>query len=232
MNLDVTPVGGEPGARASEGAVLDTPPAHDPFGSRPTVRRRGWIRVLVGAALIVGGIAAAIIGIGDAIGTHDRIEADAVGRSTVSATEAGLVRFTVPPGERRHYTVFVLFDGLESNSTIQDLAVRDTGCAATMPDGVQTRFRGARQGIAQTFGHSASIGHFSSQPGRVSVRCAYTSGTRSSERRRPDALPFVVTPGKPSVLDGGVVMIIGGVFGALAGAFLVWWGWRRRRPVS
>jgi hypothetical protein len=231
MNLDVTPVGSEPGARASEGAVLDVPPAHDPFGSRPTVRRRGWIRILVGVALVVGGIVGTVVGIGDAIGTHDSIEADAVGRGTVSVAGAGLVTFAVPSGERRDYTVYLLFDGIESNSTIQELAVRDTGCVATMPDGVQTTFRGARQGVSQTVGHSASVGHFSSQPGRVNVQCSYTSGTLRSQRRRPDAVPYVVTPGKPTALGGGVVTIIGGVFGAIVGGFLVAWGWRRRRPV-
>lgn len=90
---------------------------------------------------------------------------------------------------------------------------------------------GARQGVAATLGNAASVGHFSSQPGRVAIACAYTSGTRSSERRRPDAVAFVVTPGTPSWADGGVLAIIGGVSAALLGGFLAVWGWRGRRRV-
>jgi hypothetical protein len=68
----------------------------------------------------------------------------------------------------------------------------------------------------------------------VTVSCAYTSGTRSSERRRPDAVAYVVTPGKPSFAASGVLTILGGVAVALLGGFLAGWGWLggRRRSVG
>ena len=143
-------------------------------------------------------------------------------------SEVDRIAFTVPEGDRRHFTVYLLFGGVENNSEDQDLAVRDTGCEATMPDGVVTRFRGARQGTSLQLGDAASVGHFSSQPGEVAVRCAYLTSTRSSRRRRPDTVPYVVTPGKPGGADGDVLMTIGGVFVAIGGGFLAWLGWRRR----
>ena len=200
----------------------------DPFGSRPSPRRFGWAGVVVGLLLVLGGIAATIAGIAGAVDSFGAIEDDAVGRATVRAGEVrDTVTFEVPPGDRRHYTVWVLFDGLTSNSDIRELAVRDTGCAAVLPDGVETRFRGARQGTSVTIGDASTVGHFSSQPGRVEVRCAYITGTLRSERQRPDALPYVVSPGKPSGAD--TLTILGGVFGALAGGLVFFLGWRRRR---
>ena len=204
----------------------------DPFGSRAAERGPGWVRLVLGALLVVAGVAAAIGGIVAAIDAAGRIEDDAVGRATVRSGEVReVVRFAVPEGERRRYTVYLLFDGVESNSTVRDLMVRDTGCAATLPDGVETTFRGARQGVSATLGDASSVGHFSSQPGRVRVRCAYTSGTRSSQRVRDD-VPYVVTPGTPGQASAPIALILGGVFGALAGGALAWWGWSRRRKFA
>ena len=204
----------------------------DPFGSRPQPRRRevGWLLLALGVLLLAGGIAASIAGIVGAVGNRDAIEDDAVGRGTVRDldSEVDRIAFAVPEGDRRHFTVYLLFGGVENNSEDRDLAVRDTGCEATMPDGVITRFRGARQGTSVQLGDAASVGHFSSQPGEVAVRCAYLTSTRSSRRRRPDTVPYVVTPGKPSGLTGDVLMIIGGTFAAIGGGFLGWLGWRRR----
>ncbi len=134
-----------------------------------------------------------------------------------------------PAGGRRPYTVYLRTGGLGLDDEDEDLTVRDTACVATMPDGVQTRFRGGRQGTAMTLGSAASVGHFTSQPGPVLVACAYGTGTRGSRRVRPDAVPFVVTTGRPTVLGGGVLMIVGGVSVALLGGFLLGWGLRGSR---
>ena len=204
--------------------------AADPFGGGALERGRGWVRIALGALLVAAGLAPVVAGIAGAVGTANDIEDDAVGRATVRAGEVrDVVRFTVPQGERRDYTVYLLFDGVENDSVVQELMVRDTGCAATMPDGVETRFRGARQGVSATLGKASSVGHFSSQPGAVRVRCAFVSGTRRSERRRAESVPYVVTPGRPSEAAGGALLIVAGVFGALGGGFLGWWGWSRRR---
>ncbi|HEV2813315.1 MAG TPA: hypothetical protein VGW10_08695 [Solirubrobacteraceae bacterium] len=203
----------------------------DPFGSRRAERGPGWAGIAAGLLVVAAGVAATVAGIAGAVDTAGAIEEDAVGRGVVrelSAT-AGVVAFTVPAGDRRDYTVYLLFDGVERNSVVQELMVRDTGCVAVLPDAAETRFRGARQGTAATVGQASSVGHFSSQPGRVRVRCAYVSGTRRSERTRADAVPYVVTPGTPGEAGADVVLILAGVFGAIGGGFLAWWGWTRRR---
>lgn len=186
---------------------------------------------MLGVALLVAGVGFAVSGILQAVDSGRRIESDAVGRGTIrDGGRADAVAFEVPAGGRRDYSVYLLFSGgTFRNEENDDLTVRDTGCLATMPDGARSEFRGARQGVAATIGDAASVGHFSSLPGRVVVSCAYTSGSRRSRRTRPDTVEWVVTPGTPDFLGSGVVAIVGGVTGALAGGFLFVWGWRGRR---
>jgi hypothetical protein len=200
----------------------------DPFGSRHAERGPGWLRIVVGLAVVAAGVAATVVGISGAVAAAGDVEDDAVGRAGLRDT----VTFTVPDGRRRAYSVWLLFGGVERNSVVRELMVRDTGCTATLPDGARTVFRGARQGTAATLGDASSVGHFSSQTGTVTVRCEYVSGTRRSERVRADDVPFVVSPGTPGEASADVVWIVGGVFGALGGAYLAWSGWRRRRVFS
>lgn len=204
----------------------------DPFGSRPSVRRHGWIRLLLGVILLVGGVGATVAGIVQAIEARNRIESRAVARGTVRDGLRGAVAFDVPEGERRRYAVYLLLKGgLVRNSENDDLVARDTGCVASMPDGVLTRFSGSRQTISETLGNAVSVGRFTSQPGRVSIVCGYVSGTRRSERVRPDGVPYVVTEGGPSWTSSGVLTIIGGITAGILGGFLFGWGWRGRRRV-
>ena len=137
----------------------------DPFGARPRARGGAWVRIVLGAPVLGAGLVAIGLGIAGAVQASARLHDDAVGRAAVP----GAVTFVNGASERRSYTVYLDFDGVTGNSTVQELAVRDTACAATMPDGVQTRFRGAVQGSSMTLGSAASVGHFSSQPGRVTV---------------------------------------------------------------
>lgn len=231
FDADVTPVAGEAGSRAHRpGAGTSFPPGQDPFGAQPSVRRRGWVRIVLGALLLAGGIAVVALGIVRAIEHRQAIDDNAVARGTVRAGDVGRpLAFRVPPGERRRYTVYLLFGGVVSNSEVQELAVRDTGCAARMPDGVMTRFRGARQTVSETIGDAASVGTFTSLPGPVAIVCGYTSGTRGSRRRRPDAVPYVVTEGGQGMTVTGVLAIIGGTGAALAGGGLLAWGLVGRR---
>jgi hypothetical protein len=229
-NLDVTPVRQEPGA-APPGPSTPLAPSHDPFGSRPTTRRRGWVRIVLGLAAVVAGIVAGVLGIVQAVDERARIESDAVARGVVR--DGGLgepLTFTVPAGGDQDYSVYLIFEGKVSQEPDQELAVRDTGCAATLPnERGEVTFRGARQGVSNTIGQASTVGHFSTPPGRVEIRCGYTSSTRGSRRVRPDSVRYVVTPGKPSGAIGGVLLILGGVFVALGGGFLAAWGWRGRR---
>jgi len=223
-NADVTPVGWQPGAGAGSGPA--SPPAGaggDPFGSRPTRRRRGWIRIVAGAVLLVAGIAAAVAGILSAVAERDRIETEAVARGVIRDGEPG-TPLTFRAREGGEYTVYLIFAGKVGNTTREERAVRDTACTAARPDGTQTDFRGSRQGVATTIGRASSVGHFSTPPGGVAIRCEYAQGSRRSRRLRTDAVAFVVTPGAPSFFGGGVLTIVGGVFAGLAGGFLLGWG--------
>ena len=232
-NPDVTPVGGAAGARADHGRPAPVPGGEDPFGSRPSRRSPGWVRVILGGLLVVASVALIVVGIGKTVESGSGIESDAVARGEVreSVEQTRAVTFEVPPGERRDYTVYLLLTGRDGWENRRDLTVRDTACVAEMPDGVQTRFRGARQGSSTTIGKASSVGHFSSQPGRVAVVCAYTSGTRSSRRIRPETAAYVVTPGTPGEMGLGIAMIVGGATVLVGAGFLIAWGMRRRRTI-
>ncbi len=237
-NLDVTPVGGQAGdavgrpTGAPSGGRTDRP---DPFGSRPSVRRRGWVRLALGVVLLLGGVVATGAGILEAVDTYGKIEDDAVARGVIQDGRAAqALEFTVPDGGKRDYTVYLIFDdGNYVNRELEeDAAVRSTVCQATRADETSASFTGSRQGASVRIERSASIGHFAAVPGSVRVGCAYGPSSRRSERRRPDRVDYVVTPGKPSVAGGGTLLIVGGVFGAIGGGFLFAWGWRgSRRPV-
>lgn len=187
--------------------------------------------MIAGALLISGGVAVAVVGAARSFESGAGIEEDAVARGEVREDrEQRAVAFTVPAGDRRDYSVYLLLRGRDGDENRRDLTVRDTACVARMPDGVETRFRGARQDASTTIGDANSVGHFSSQPGRVAVVCAYTTGTRSSRRIRPERAEYVVTPGTPLAMGLGIAMAVGGITAAVAGGFLLAWGWRRRRP--
>jgi len=230
-NPDVTPVGGEPGSRADADRPLSRPPGEDPFGSRPSRVRRGWVRVVLGALLAVGGVLALGYGIVEAVRAGNAITDDAVARGTVREGGGQEATFVVPDREDREYTVYLQFSGVFSNDEDEDLTVRDTRCVATTSTGERVAFGGNRQDVAATIGGSASVNHFAAPAGPTVVRCGYGDGTRSSRVRRPDSIGFVVTPGTPSLAGDGVLYIFGGVGANLLGGFLFWSGWRRRRPV-
>ena len=201
-----------------------------PVPSRPATRERGWVGVVLGAVLLVGSLAATAYGIADAVHDYGALEADAVARGEVREGAVEPVAFRVPEGERQRYTVYLEFGGVESDSVLQERAVGDTDCVVVLPDGVETTFTGARQGFSMQLGDRASVGHFSSQPGPVAVRCAY--GTQVRERGRPAVVPFLVAQGSPSELMGSVLWVLGGVAAGLLGGVLLWLGLRGRRRTA
>jgi hypothetical protein len=236
-NFDVTPVGRAPGTTPVAPDVTRGDGGDDPFGSRQSVRRRGWVRIVLGAAGLVAGIVAAVIGILDAVDTRGKIESDAVARGVVRVSDGEFgppVSFEAPPGGPHDYSVYLIFakGNVVNREDEEDAAVRSTGCQATLPNERQVTFSGNVQGVATTIGRASSVGSFTSPPGGVEVRCAYGQGSRRTRFRRPDSVAYVVTPGKPSAFGGGVLLIIGGVALALGGGFLIGWGWRgTRRPL-
>jgi hypothetical protein len=216
VSFDVTPVG-----TASEATpVASIGGGEDPFGSRPKPRRRRPWLVVLGLLLVFGGIGGLVYGIVEAVTEASRIGDDAVGHGTARVEDASPVTFEVPAGGRRHFTVWVDFDGVTANADVQETMVANVVCVAVMPDGVQTAFRGAVQGVSVTLGSKSTIGHFSSLPGRVRVECRSTGSA--------EALPFLVTPGKPSFVGSGIGWILGGIGTVLLGGFLAIWGFLRR----
>jgi hypothetical protein len=232
-NFDVTPVGRAPGEGAAGGSGARGD-GSDPFGSLPSVRRPGWVRIVLGALALVGGIVAAVVGILDAVETGGKIEKDAVARGVmmVSDGEFGApVTFAVPAGESRGYTVYLIFDDNIDSDGEESAAVRDSRCQVKLPNERLVTFGGNRQGVSNTFDRASSIGTFSSPPGAVEVRCAYAPGARRSRRVRPERVDYVVTPGVIDGLGGGTGLIVAGVFVAIGGGFLLRWGLRGRRRV-
>ena len=209
-NLDVMPVGQAPGAST-------------------VVRRRPWA-IILGAVGLIAGIVLAIVGIAEAVDTHGAIEGDAVARGVVSE-QSQPVTFEVADGAERDYTVYLTFEkGNYVNRQLEeDASVRTTSCDAALPDGRTHSFRGSRQGVSQRIERAATVGHFSTSPGRVRLHCAYERGLRRSRYRRFDTVDYVVTPGKPTVAGGGTLLIVGGVFGAIGAGFLLGWGLLGRR---
>ena len=203
----MTPAGRPPGAGAGAAPPYS---GDDPFGAHPTRRKRGPIRVAVGAVLIIAGFAAIAAGIVAAVGARDRIESEAVARGgpgqplSFTAAEAG------------DYTVFLV--GSFGDSTQQERTVARTVCiAAFAGSGGGTEFSGSRQGFSVTLGSASSIGHFDAPGGEVAVQC-----------QGPAFRDIVVTPGRPGI-GLAIAGIIGGVLSILAGIGLLIWGLIGRR---
>ena len=202
---DVTPAGQPPGAGAGAAPPYS---GYDPFGARPTRRKRGWVRVAIGIVLILGGFAAIAAGIVFAVGERDRIETEAVARG---ATGEPLAFTADEPGD---YTVFLI--GAFGDSTRTERVVARTACVVAFSVGAR-QFSGSRQGFSITLGSAASIGHFDAPAGDVELQC-----------QGPGFGEIVVTPGRP-----GIGLALGGIFGGavsiLAGIGLLIWGLIGRR---
>jgi hypothetical protein len=232
-DFDVTPVGRAPGAGAAGGSGARGD-GSDPFGSLPSVRRRGWVRIVLGVACLVAGVVATVVGIAQTAEKGDKITADAVARGVLAATDGAAgppVRFAVPAGGERSYTVYLLFDpdNVVNREREEAAAVRDSRCQVRLPNERVVAFGGNAQGVSNSIGRATTVGSFSSPAGGVEVRCAYGEGTYRSRIQRPDRVPYVVTPGSPDGFGGGSGLVLAGVTVAIAGGFLAGWGWRGSR---
>lgn len=208
----------------------------DPFGrparpeeafgdGPPPGRRRGRIRVVAGVLLVIVGIAGVVGGIVRAVGDSARIEDDAVGRGVLrEGASPDAVVFTVPDGGSQDYTVYLRLGGLGVEADDQSLVAGDVSCDVRLPNEGRTGFSGSRQGVSVALGSSVSVGHFSSGPGRVRVRCAFDRGDSRAGVIRAGDVPFVVTAGRPSGAIGGVIAIIGGAFVLAFGIGIAIWG--------
>jgi hypothetical protein len=158
-------------------------------------RQRGWGRVLIGLAMIVGGIVAIVIGIVAIVGEVQRVEDDAVARGQMGET------LTFTASEPGDYTVYL-------NGT----NVGATGCQVALPGGRQVTLAGAQQDVEYTLGNSASIGRFDTEAGDVEINC---------QPQIP--VEYFVTPGTPGIVRT-VFTIIAGAFVIFGGIGLLIWG--------
>lgn len=226
-NPEVTPVGpagaaAGPGAGPPTGAPGPGGMPADPFGSRPSGRRRGRVRLALGLLVIVAGAVAttvAVVGlVSDGSGLADRAVAEgAVGEGVVVPAA-----FTAP--EAGDYTVYAHFDGFfEEEENRRDRTIADIDCDAARPDGSTATIRGSRQGASQSIGSNSTIGWFSTPAGDVTVTCRY----RRTVGSRADQVELLVVEGRPSVT--GVLAVFVGIAALVVGLMVAVWGWSARR---
>jgi len=235
-NPDVTPVG--PGAGPPPATSVPVPPAGpppippsevgpggvpvDPFGSRPSGRRRGRVRLALGLLVAVVGLVATVVAIVGLASQGSGLTEKAVAQGAVGEGVVVPGAFTAPTAG--DYTVYAHFDGFfEEEENQRDRTIADIDCEAALPGGRTATFRGARQGASQTIGSNSTIGWFSTPAGEVTVTCRY----RDEVGSRADQVELLVVPGRPSV--AGLLGLFVGIAGVLLGVLVAVWGWSARR---
>lgn len=215
-NPDVTPVG----------------IVRDGAGRPVTRHRRGWVRVAVGAVLLVGGVAVTIGGIVASIEYRSDALDDAVGEGRLEGVgPTDPVTFVVDEATGTDFTIHL--DTPDSgNSTHLDREVQSTECVVARSDGTEQEVLGRIQGVASDIGGLRSVGGFSATPGETTVTCGWRAPSRRLDRGRADSRLFLVSPGKPSLAADGVVATLAGVSLALAGGALLAWGLHGRHELA
>jgi hypothetical protein len=215
-NPDVTPVG----------------VARDATGQPVSVHKRGWVRIIVGGVLLVGGVALAGLGIFGAIDHRSDALDGAVGRGVlegVGPTEP--VTFVASADTGDDFTIYLDQPG-GGNDLPLEREVQSTECTVRRSDGTDKEVLGRIQGVASDIGGLRSVGGFSAPPGETVVTCGWRAPVPRLDRVRADQRTFVVSPGKPSDAAGGVLLTLAGITAALAGGALVAWGLHGRRALA
>ena len=179
-------------------------------------RHRSPLLGLVALVLLVGGLAATVLGI-----VRLAMEAGpADERILARGTVAGLDGPPTPAGEfdaagGGPVTVWLQLGGLSN--------VRETIVAGTACELGGAQIRGSRQGASvETDGH-ATIGEFNTAAGANAVTCRHVPfGRRRTRGRLRDEHPFVVERGTPGDGLRGMWLLFPGIaalgLGAVAGA--------------
>lgn len=195
--------------------------------ANPRPPRFGWLLLLVGVPILLGGIGVMVYGIAQAISEANAIRDDAVVRGVVSDATGQTYSFE---SRDREFSVYLDFKGITNNSERFDDATGATVCTIVQPTGGDTVIRGSRQGTAATIGSLASVGGFDLAGSSARIACEYD---RFRGRfRRPDEVPYVVTPHSTGEVARGVVLIISGVAIAVGGGWLAILGHLRRRKAA
>lgn len=216
QNPDVTPVG----------------VVRDQAGAPVSRHRPGYLRILLGAALLLGGIGMAVYGILDSINFRSDAIDDAVGRGLLEGVgPTDPVTFEADDSTGDEFTIFLDTPDI-GNSTHLEREVQSTACTVLRSDGSEKEVLGRIQGTASDIGGLMSVGGFSATPGETTVTCGWRAPSRRLDRGRADERVFLVSPGQPSAAGGGVLVTIVGVFGAIGGGFLLAWGLHGRREMA
>ena len=215
-NPDVTPVG----------VVRDVT-------GRPVSRhRKGWVRIFVGALLLVGGVALGIRGLLASAEYRSNAFDEAVGEGRLEGVRpTDPVSFVVDAATGEDFTIFLDTPGT-GNDTHLEREVQSTECTVVRSDGTEQEILGRIQGVASDIGGLRSVGGFSATPGETTVTCGWRAPSRRMDRGRADSRAFLVSPGAPSLAADGVVTILAGVVTALAGGALLAWGLHGRRELA
>ena len=215
-NPDVTPVG----------------VVHDRTGRPVSRHRKGWVRIVVGAVLLVGGVAVAIGGILESIEYRSNAFEEAVGEGRLEGVgPTDPVTFVVDDTTGSDFTIF-LDTPDTGNSTSLEREVQSTECDVVRSDGTEEEVLGRIQGVASDIGGLRSVGGFSATPGETTVTCGWRAPSPRLDRGRADSRTFLVSPGAPSLAAGGVLSVVAGVAGALGGGALLAWGLHGRRELA
>lgn len=188
--------------------------ATDGPGSRLR-RRRSPLLGALAAALLLGGVGAALAGIvglaTDTVPSGDEIQARGV-VAGLDGPDARPAQFTAP-GDGTS-TVYVDVDDELSNN--RDQVVAATECDVARANGTHTRFRGNRQGTALELEGLATVGVFSTSEGRIVVSCRQQPfGRHGGAFRLRSERDFLVVRGKPSERTSPFFLLFGGVAAAL-----------------
>ncbi len=195
-------------------------------------RRNVWW-LLLGATLILVGVAGLVLFVEKMTDGEATVEGDRVAQGRVAALSgaaASPARFVVETAGP--YTVWLDAGDVVAGRS-RDLVVAAAHCTTTFADGMTSTFRGAVQGASVEFGVLATIGTFTAPPGAVEVACrSELFGSPVSRQRLEIERDFSVTNGGPNV--GGLlfaalfVAIPAFIFG-LAAVARGWTGSLRRR---
>lgn len=191
----------------------------------PLRRRRSAALGAVAAVLLIGGLAAAILGLVRAAAetgpSADEIVASGV-VAGLDGPDAEPARFLVP--RETSMTVWLRLDGVRD--AVREQVVGSVACEAARADGRREAFRGSRQGTSIAVERFATVGVFRASEGTTAVACRQLPfGRRARARRLGSEKAFVVVAGRPAERVGGLLWLIGGVAAALLGipVGLRWW---------
>ena len=183
------------------------------------IRKRGWVRMVIGTMLTGAGLAATIVGFLEVSTTQAEGIRNNVGVATVPG---GTVTFESNGGP---YTIFLLTPRIFTNDEEVERQVGSTQCEVLHPDGDDSTIKGAFQGASVTTDAGATVGWFTARPGTTTVTCDYVR----SERTPRD---FAVGPGKPEAFGPHQQQLWGGILALTVGIPLMIWGWRGKTVVT